>query len=37
MTPHTAQRAKMSATRKSAATAVTIKLLTIEAAQFIRS
>jgi len=35
--PHTAQRAKMTATRKSAATAVAITVLTTEVAQFIRS
>jgi len=37
MAPHTAQPAKMTATRKSAATAVAITLLTTEVAQFIRS
>jgi len=37
MTPHTAQRAKMTATRKSESTAVANTLLTIEVAQFISS
>jgi len=37
MTPHTAQRAKMTAARKSAAAGVAITLLTTEVTQFIRS